>query len=176
MLKPIFPLIAAAILGAACTHLSVSEIKPGLTTEAEVRARFGAPAMSWTEPDGGRQLEYSGQPVGTFCYMVFVAPDGKVREIRQVFTDANFARVVPGLTQDDVRRLIGKPEEIVRFHFKPEELMWSWRIDETTEKWVYFNAYFGPDGRVLRSERLVIYKVSGPGHAQSEIDSHRRSA
>jgi len=165
MFRTLAALAVAALLGAGCGHISMSGITPGATSEAEVRAKLGAPGMSWAEPDGGRQLEYSGQPMGTFCYMVFVSPDGRVREIRQAFTDANFARVVPGLTQDEVRRLIGKPEERVRFHFKPDELVWSWRIEDTNEKTVHFNAYFGTDGRVLRTDRTTFYKASGAAMA-----------
>jgi hypothetical protein len=157
-------LAIAAFLGAGCAHIGVGKLAPGVTTEAEVRAMLGAPGMNWDEPGGGKQLEYSGQPVGTFCHMILIGPDGKVREVRSAFTDENFSRVVAGLTQDQVRRLLGKPEEIVRYHFKPDEEEWSWRIEETPEKFVYFNAYFGRDGRLLRAHKNTIYKnVSGPG-------------
>ena len=114
--------------------------------------------------------------MGTFCHMVFIAPDGKVREVRQVFTEANFALVVPGMTQDEARRLLGRPEEIVRYHFKPDEEEWSWRIEETAESWVDFNAYFGRDGRLLRAHKTTIYKQSGPSFSRSsKIDSSSRS-
>ena len=161
MFRTFILLAAAAFLGAGCAHVGIGGITPGVTTEAELRAKLGAPGMSWNEPDGGRQLEYSSQPMGTFCHMVFIAPDGKVREVRQVFTEANFALVMTGMTQDEARRLLGRPEEIVRFHFKPDELVWSWRIEDTGEKMVHFNAYFGADGRVLRSDRTTFYKASG---------------
>lgn len=162
MLRTFIVLATGALLGTACTHLGVGGFTPGITTEAEVRAKLGAPGMSWAEPDGGRLLEYSGQPNGTFCHMIAIGSDGKVREIRQAFTEENFRRVVPGLTQDEVRRRLGRPEDTLRFHLKPDEEVWTWRIDETTEKFEYFNAYFGRDGRLLRSERMVEYKASGP--------------
>lgn len=166
--------IAAFLLFAGCTHLGAGGFAPGVSTEAEVRARLGPPGMSWAEPDGGKLLEYSGQPNGTFCHMILVGPDGKVREIRQAFTEANFNRVVPGLTQDEVRRLLGRPEEQVRFPLKPDEEVWSWRIDETTEKIEYFNAYFDRDGRLLHSERTVFYKASGPSFSHRGFDRHSR--
>ncbi len=163
--KLIGSFLAALLLlaGAGCAHLGVSGFAPGHTTETELRAKLGAPDRVWTEPDGGRLLEFSGQPNGAFCYMIAIGPDGKVREIRQAFTDANFARVVPGLTQDETRRLLGAPEEKLRFALKPDEDAWSWRIEDTTEKTVHFNAYFGADGRLLRTDRSVFYKASGPG-------------
>lgn len=162
MFRSFVILAAGVLLGAGCSHLGVGGLAPGLATEADVRAKLGAPGMSWTEPDGGKLLEYSGQPNGTFCHMIAIGPDGKVREVRQAFTEANFRRVVPGLARDEVRRLLGRPEDALRFHLKPDEEVWTWRIDETTEKFEYFNAYFGRDGRLLRSERLVVYKASGP--------------
>ncbi|GMU48195.1 MAG: outer membrane protein assembly factor BamE [Burkholderiales bacterium] len=163
MRKTLYTLAVFLLLTVAgCGTLGVGSFAPGLTTEAEVRAKLGAPGMSWTEPDGGKLLEYSGQPSGTFCHMILIGPDGKVREIRNAFTDENFSRVVPGLTQDAVRRLLGKPEEVVRFHLKPDEEVWSWLTESTAEKDVFFNAYFSRDGRVLRSERLVVWKASGP--------------
>ncbi len=164
MRKLIGSLFATLLLlvGAGCTHFGVSGFAPGTTTEAELRARLGAPDKVWVEPDGGKLLEFSGQPSGTFCYMITVGPDGKVREIRQAFSEENLRRVVPGLTQDETRRLLGGPEEKLQFALKPEEEVWSWRIEDTTEKTVYFNAYFGVDGRVLRTDRSVFYKASGP--------------
>lgn len=155
-------LAAGALLGAGCTHLGAGGIAPGLATEAEVRAKLGAPGMSWAEPDGGKLLEYSGQPNGTFCHMIAIGPDGRVREVRQAFTEATFRRIVPGLNRDQVRRLLGRPEDTLRFHLKPDEEVWTWRIEDTTEKYEYFNAYFGRDGRLLRSEHMVVYKASGP--------------
>ncbi|MBI4990277.1 MAG: hypothetical protein HZC23_15790 [Rhodocyclales bacterium] len=153
---------AIVLLCAGCTHLGVNGFAPGITTEAEVRARLGTPGMTWTEPDGGRLLEFSGQPNGTYCHMIAVGPDGRVREIRQAFGEDSFRRVVAGLTQDQVRRLLGGPEEKVRFALKPDEEVWSWRYDDTTEMLSYFNAYFGKDGSLLRTDRSVIYKASGP--------------
>jgi hypothetical protein len=177
MKKPFLVLAAIVLLGTGCTHLGVGGFTPGVTTEAGVRAKLGAPGMSWTEADGSKLLEYSGQPNGTFCHMILIGPDGKVREIRQAFTEANFNRVLPGLTQDEVRRLLGRPEETLRFHLKPDEEVWTWRIDETTEKIEYFHAYFGRDSRLLRTGRSTFYKGSGPGFTKgSEIDSAARSA
>lgn len=167
-------LFAALLLPALTGCGSTGSFATGVGTEAELRARHGAPGMIWNEPDGSRLLEYSGQPNGTFAHMVLVAADGRVREIRQAFTEANFRRLVPGLTQDEVRRLLGRPEERLRFHLKPDEEVWTWRIADTTEKTEYLNAYFGPDGRLLRSDRTIHYKASGPSFTQGEIDRHSR--
>ena len=166
--------LAALILLAGCTHLGIGGVAPGSSTEAELRARLGAPGMVWAESDGSRLLEFSGQPSGTFCYMITVGPDGRVREIRHAFSEENLRRIVAGLTQDETRRLLGAPEEKLRFALKPEEEVWSWRIEDSSEKTVHFNAYFGAGGRVLRTDRSVFYKASGPSFSRSEFDSLSR--
>src|SRR4030065_271000 len=94
--------------------------------------------------------------------MILVGADGTVGEIRQGVSGEKSRRLAPGLTQDEVRRLLGRPEETLRFHLKPDEEVWSWRIEDTTEKTEHFNAYFGRDGRLLRSDRTIFYKASGP--------------
>lgn len=171
---PRYPFALAVIFLAGCAHLGAGSFAPGVATEAEVQTKLGAPSMVWNEPDGGKLLEYSGQPNGTFAHLIAIGPDGKVREVRQAFTEENFRRVVPGLSRDEVRRLLGRPEEIQRFHLKPEEEVWSWRIEDTTEKTEHFNAYFGKDGRLLRSDRTIFYKASGPGFTHREIDRTSR--
>lgn len=160
---PVVLTVLSALLLAACAHTGFNRLVPGATSEADVLAQFGRPDMIWTDADGSRQLEYSGQPNGFFCHMVFITPDGKLREVRQTFNEATYARIVPGMAQEAVRRLLGRADTIVRFDLKPDEEVWSWRLEETGEKIVYFNAYFDRAGQVLRSEKLIEYKASGPG-------------
>lgn len=160
MFKLVIILASSVLLVAGCTNLGVGGFSPGITTEAEVRARLGTPGMVWNEPDGGRLLEFSGQPNGTYCHIISVGPDGRIRDILQAFSEENFRRVVPGLTQDQVRRLLGGPEEKVRYALKPDEEVWSWRYDETPDKISYFLAYFGLDRGLLRTGRFIFYKPS----------------
>ena len=48
MSRHIIALIAVMLLSAACAHLGVGDFTPGVTTETDVRAKLGAPDMSWT--------------------------------------------------------------------------------------------------------------------------------
>ena len=55
-------LAAAALAGTAswllagCDPQRIRELEEGVSTEADVRARFGEPERVWDEPGGGRGL------------------------------------------------------------------------------------------------------------------------
>ena len=89
MMQKTLALLAAFLLPALAGCAGTGSFATGVTTEAGLRARHGAPGMIWNEPDGSLLLEYSGQPNGTFAYLVLVGADGRVREIRPAFTDAD---------------------------------------------------------------------------------------
>ena len=163
--------MALALLATSgCDPQRISELEPGRSTEVDVRDRFGVPDNIWDAGGGLRTFEYNRQPAGQRNYMIDIGADGRLVAVRQVLSPENFARIQSGMDMAEVRRLLGRPEETLRFRLKPDEEVWTWRIDETTEKIEYFNAYFGADGRLLRSERTVVYKASGPGFSHRKID------
>ena len=100
---------------AACDPQRISELKEGVSTEADVRDRFGAPENVWDEPGGARTFEYNRQPAGQVNYMITLGADGKLVAVRQVLTPENFARVQPGMGMDAVRRLLGKPAKVTPY-------------------------------------------------------------
>jgi len=87
-----FSLVALA----GCDAQRISELQPGISTEADVRDRFGVPETIWDEADGARTLEYNRQPAGQINYMITVGADGRLVAVRQVLTPENFARITPG--------------------------------------------------------------------------------
>jgi outer membrane protein assembly factor BamE (lipoprotein component of BamABCDE complex) len=65
-------------------------------------------------------------------------------------SDDRFALVRQGMTRDDVLRLLGRPDETMRFPLSGNEA-WDYRYMDT---WGYFASYsvtLGPDSRVLSS-------------------------
>jgi hypothetical protein len=89
--------LLALLALAGCDAQRISELEEGVATEADVRARFGAPETVWDEPGGSRVLEYNRQPAGQRNYMITVGPDGRMTALRQVLTPANFAGIQPGM-------------------------------------------------------------------------------
>ena len=82
----------------------------GQSTEADVRARMGAPTNTRVEPNGDRIWEYPTGPYGNETHMVRIGPDGKVKEVAQLLSEDRLAMVIPGkTTKPDVRKLFGRP-------------------------------------------------------------------
>jgi hypothetical protein len=104
---------------AGCDSQRISELEEGVATEADVRARFGTPDAVWDEPGGGRIFEYNRQPAGQRNYQITVGPDGRMTALRQVLQPATFAKVQPGMTAAQVRRLLGRPEFVPFAHVDP---------------------------------------------------------
>lgn len=146
-------LLAAVIGLAACDSKNISELEEGVSTEADVRARFGQPENVWDAPNGGRVFEYNRQPAGQKNYMITIGPDGKMSALRQVLAPHHFAKVQPGMAQEQVRRLLGKPARQITYQLKQEtEWEWNW-IDPPTREMV-FTVVFGPEGLVRRSASI----------------------
>ncbi len=149
-------LLAVGAAGAAvltllgCDQQRINALEEGLSTEADVRAQFGEPTTIWPEPDGSRTFEYNRQPMGHQNYMITIGADGRMSALRQVLTPHVFAQVQPGMSQEQVRRLLGQPARRVTYDLK-QETDWDWRwIDPPTREKV-FTVTFGADGRVLRA-------------------------
>lgn len=144
--------LLAAVGLTACDYFAVKELRPGVSTGFEVRERMGAPTMEWRNVDGTLTWEFSRQPEGAVNYMVVVGPDNLLREIRQVLTDENFARVERGMSEDNIRRLLGRPATRTPLALK-KEVVWDWRYDAGPGRRMRFNVHFGADGRVLGTSR-----------------------
>ncbi|RQO83948.1 outer membrane protein assembly factor BamE [Acidovorax sp. FJL06] len=135
----------------ACDPQRISELKEGVSTEADVRDRFGAPENVWDEPGGARTFEYNRQPAGQVNYMITIGTDGRMVALRQVLTPENFARVLPGQRMDEVRRLLGKPAKATPYELKKET--WAdWRYLEAPNQAKVFTVVYGPDHVVLRTQ------------------------
>ncbi len=144
--------LAAALvclLIAGCDGPRIDRLEEGVATEDDVRRQFGEPLATYAEADGGHTLEYPRQPEGRSNLMITIGSNGRMSALRQVLTEANFARVTPGMRQDEVRRLLGRPATTQRYQPAREEA-WDWRFGSNADKKV-FSVVFDFDGIVLRS-------------------------
>ena len=139
------------LVAAGCDPQRISELEEGLSTEVDVRDRFGPPDQVWDEGNGSRTLEYNRQPAGQVNYMITIGPDGRMTALRQVLTPETFARVSPGMRMDEVRRLLGKPAKVTPYDLKKET--WAdWRYLEAPNQSKVFTVIYGPDQFVLRTQ------------------------
>ena len=149
----------ALLLGiAGCDYFALQDLKPGVSTDLEVRERLGRPTLEWRNADGSVTWEYPKGPQGTDTYMVTIGPDRILRVVDQVLTEANYARIEKGMDGDQVRRILGKPGQITTYPHKPETV-WDWHIaGSLPSEEAHFHVHFSPDGKVTGTSRRVEVK------------------
>ena len=139
--------LAATLALVGCDQQRISELEEGLSTEAEVRDRFGVPDHIWDEGGGARTLEYNRQPAGQRNYMITIGPDGKMSALRQVLTPQNFALITPGMNLGEVRRRLGRPAKVTPYALSGETHH-DWRFLEPPQERKMFTV-ISTDGRTV---------------------------
>jgi outer membrane protein assembly factor BamE (lipoprotein component of BamABCDE complex) len=141
-----FPALAAFLCSCAATPVSTG------MDAVQVQARMGKPETVRKNPDGSEIWEYPTGPLGRQTYMVTLGPDHAVKDVRQVLTDEYFLKVIPGMSRDQVRQLLGKPSEVSTYTARDEEV-WSWRYQQVNA--MLFNVLFDhSSGTVRKTERI----------------------
>ena len=157
MLKRIWimGLMSALLALLACDNQRISELEEGMSSEADVRARFGEPEKIWDAPNGGRTFEYNRQPAGHVNYMITIGTDGKMSALRQVLNKENFAKVQPGMMMEDVRKMLGKPMKITPFEqLRETHYDWRYRDGVNVADSKIFTVVFNPDLRVVSTRSV----------------------
>ena len=138
--------------------LLLKGLTPGVSTLDQVREQMGKPETERVFDDGSRRLEYPRGPQGLKTWMVDIGPNGRLVAITQVLTAENFAKIRIGMSEDEVRRLLGKPGQVAGYRLK-KETVWSWKwLEGGVTPEAYFNVHFGPDGRVTTTSRSDIIR------------------
>lgn len=146
-----------ALLGGGCDRegkpvqeFGLDKLAFGVSTEADVRLAMGTPETTWEEENGARILEYPKGPEGARTWIFSIDPRGKLVEYHQALTQENLARVRPGMSRDDVRRLLGKPRTVVPFKRLNEEV-WDYRFLDNQQPRL-FNVHLDQTtGKVLKT-------------------------
>ena len=168
--------LLSLILGlAGCDKQRIAELEEGVATEADVRARFGEPEKIWDARDmaslpmpgeagqpGARTLEYNRQPAGQVNYMISIGADGRMTALRQVLTQQNFAKVLPGMPMETVRKMLGKPMKIAPYALK-REMHYDWRYLSPPSTAMIFTVVFDADLRVMSTASYVEESVNPKG-------------
>src|SRR5882757_8190413 len=117
-----FLLLALAASLAGCANFAA--VSSGMPAQ-QVEAKLGAPETVRKNADGSEVWEYPGGPLGRQTYMVTLGSDRAVREAHQVLSEEYFSKVQAGMSRDEVRRLLGRPGEIMVFAPRCAEV-WAW--------------------------------------------------
>jgi hypothetical protein len=159
------PIVGIALVLAGCAAFRPAPV-PG-DTEAVVVQKLGKPNATYPEPGGGRELEYTQQPMGQFCFMAHIGADGKLTKYEQVLTNEMFASIQVGhATRDDVLRTIGHPAETSRVAFHDYEV-WSYRYRESGIWNSMMYVHFDETG-------IVRQMLNGPDPRYSGDDDQQR--
>src|SRR5258708_2935038 len=151
-------LLALALVAAGGANFSA--ISPG-DSGARVEGGGGPAGAVWKNADGSEVWEYPQGFYAVQTFMVALDSDHVVREVREVLNETYFSRIRPGMSREDVRRLIGKPREIWYFPARDEET-WTWRYYDITYR--FFNVLFDrSEGTVRTTLRLDEVFLPGRG-------------
>ncbi len=155
-----------AMLGlVGCDPQRIIELEEGVSTEADVRAKFGEPEKIWDGENGVRIFEYNRQPAGHRNYMISIGTDGKMTALRQVLTPANFAKVQPGMMMEEVRKMLGKPKNVVPYELK-KETYYNWRyLTDQNNKSMIFSVVMDSNLKVLRTETGIDPEATGESNS-----------
>ncbi len=154
--------LLSVLLGmVGCDPQRIAELEEGVATEADVRARFGEPEKIWDAADmaatplagaagapGSKTFEYNRQPAGNVNYMITIGPDGKMSALRQVLAPQNFAKVLPGMPMETVRKMLGKPMKITPFAAS-QTTHYDWRYLNPPNSVMIFTVVFDNDLKVV---------------------------
>ena len=157
-MKPSSLCVALVVALAGCAADGYN-LRPGVSTVDEVHRGMGPPAMEFTNSDGSRVLAYPRGPLGTQTFMVDVSREGTVQAVRQVLGDGTFNQIRPGLTRDQVLRMIGPPGDSMSFP-RMEQDSWEWRYQDDWRYTAIFSVNFDRNGIVVSkfTRRLERYE------------------
>ena len=129
-----------------CDRVATGELQAGQSTVADLKLKMGEPAS--VNREGDKEIwEYPLGPEGVRTYMMTINAQGTVEKIDQVLVDANFKRIVPGMTITEVRRILGRNSKEQRFGMTPNELTHKYKFNANNED-QYFDVTYNAEGRV----------------------------
>lgn len=123
---------AAMLLLTACASYGPTDALIG-RSQADVIALLGAPARESVD-EGRRRLDFLRGPYGKQSYFVYLDDKGRVLSWRQVLTEENFLKILPGMSREEVIKLIG--ESRVQFGLARDRgYVWSYRYETAFCQW-----------------------------------------
>ena len=147
--------------GRPIQEFGLDKLAKGVSTESDVRGVMGQPDTVWEQEDGARTLEYPKGPEGVRTWMFDIDRSGKLSDYRQVLSEATFGAIRPGMSRDEVRRMLGRPKSVAEYRLKNEEV-WDWRYLDPTNTPRFFNVHFDKGtGRVTQTSSSPDPRVSG---------------
>jgi hypothetical protein len=138
--------VSALLALTGCDRVATGELQVGQSTVADMKVKMGEPASVVRE--GDREVwEYPLGPEGVKTYRMTVNSQGVLERIDQILTEENFKRIVPGMTMDEVRKIIGKPGKDKRYALSYNEVTYVWKFNRANAD-MFFEVLIDGNGRV----------------------------
>jgi outer membrane protein assembly factor BamE (lipoprotein component of BamABCDE complex) len=144
-MKSVYALLLALALAACAHYPTATAVHPG-ESQADVRAKLGAPAAERKLAGGETAWYYVTAPSGYYTWRVVFGGDGRVRVYSQVLTEKDFLAISGGASRDAVLDLLGPPMEKMSFERSDTET-WTYRWIEGTQQ-MLADATFGAKGLI----------------------------
>ena len=156
---PIFVFTVGVLCAACATPPAVN------APVSEVLKAWGRPTATYPLQPAGQRLEYASGPFGRTTWMVDVDAAGRVAQVRQVLTEAEFFKLqsAQALTRDEALRWIGTPAE--RRGARGGGETWSWRYP--TNDCLWFQMSLDAQGLVQGSGFFVDPVCDAPTDARN---------
>lgn len=94
---------------------------------SDVGRVIGSPTGEYNLPGGGRRLEFAQGQFGRQTYMLDFDASGRLVVSEQVLTEANFAKITPGMARDEVLMRLGRPVNVLTVP-RQKLRVWSYRF------------------------------------------------
>ena len=141
-------ILTSALALSGCSAYDGNSLRPGSSTESEVRGVMGSPALEFIGTDGAKELVYPRGPLGTQTFMASVGRDGVLRAVTPVLKDGTFNRIQPGLTQQEILQMIGPPGDTMHFSLS-DSTAWDYRYVDAWGYLAVFSVTFDNKGVVV---------------------------
>lgn len=116
----------AAIATSGCAWIAPGALPPG-TPISQARESLGGPTGEYALPGGGTRLEFARGSFGKRTDMLDFDAAGRLVKSEQVLTEANFAKIVPGMSAEEVRMRLGRPAQVFYVPWQKLEV-WNYRF------------------------------------------------
>ncbi|MDO9133155.1 hypothetical protein [Hydrogenophaga sp.] len=124
--------LTVGALLSACSGYGPPKDLTGLMADQVVAAMGPPDAQRVVE--GGTRLEFPRGPAGRHTWFVYLDASGRATRAEQVLTEENFIRINPGMSQDDVLLLLGRPGEVQGLA-RSRGTVWSYRYENNSCLW-----------------------------------------
>lgn len=155
MIRIVVAVLMAALLAVACDqqgrpieHPGLDRLKPGVSGELDVRGVLGVPETIIESGDGMRTFQYPMGPQGPRTFFAAIGADGKLLRVWNVLVPETFAKVSPGMSRDDVRKLLGRPGAEQVYPLK-RQTAWEWKYIGEMHRDHVFYVMFDQAGKVV---------------------------